>query len=284
MSRARGRLVILTGPSCVGKTPLVRALRRFCPDEAGGLVSLVLYNSRAPRPGEVDGIDYHFRPRDHIEALRGDPRFAILDVRGDLQALDVEDLSSRVRVGHALFEGNPLVGRLLQALPLPGVNRLGIFVSPISREEIAILRADGRVSLPEIVCDLMRRKLLRRTRRMKGELSLADLQEVERRAASAYRELAEAFRFDHVVPNHDGEDSDNWEAFPYPLGDARRTLLAVEGLLRGDVMPGVERWDEGVIAAPEGDGPYAGASGATPARGAPAPAARRRREKRSRAR
>ena len=48
-----------------------------------------------------------------------------------------------------------------------------------------------------------------------------DLEDIEKRASSAYRELQEAWRFDHVIPNHDGEDSDNWEAFYYLIGDAR---------------------------------------------------------------
>jgi guanylate kinase len=123
------------------------------------------------------------------------------------------------------------------------VNRLGLFISPLSREEIAFLCSEANVSLRDVVHDLMQRKLLRRTRRHKGELSLRDLQEIERRAGSAYTELAEAHHFDHVIPNHDGEDSDHWDAFYYPLGDARRTLLAVVGLLRGDTPAGVEKWD-----------------------------------------
>jgi hypothetical protein len=63
--------------------------------------------------------------------------------------------------------------------------------------------------LPELVTDVMRRKLLRRTRRQKGELSLSDVENVETRARSAYLELQEAWHFQHVIPNHDGEDSEH---------------------------------------------------------------------------
>jgi len=244
MSASPGRLVILSGPSCVGKTPLSKALRRFFPDLAAKLQPLVLYNSRGPRPGEQSGVDYHFRTREQVEALRREARYVVLDVRGDLQALDLDDLSAVLQGGDAFFEGNPFVGRLLQThAALEGVRRLGIFISPLSKEEIAFLRGEPQVSLPDLVRDVMRRKLLRRTRRQKGEPSLKDLEDIERRAGSAYAELAEAHHFDHVIPNHDGEDSDNWDAFYYPLGDARRTLLAVVGLLRGEVPAGVERWD-----------------------------------------
>jgi len=40
-------------------------------------------------------------------------------------------------------------------------------------------------------------------------------------ASSAYDEVTEAHYFQYVIPNHDGEDSENWDAFYYPLGDAR---------------------------------------------------------------
>ncbi len=244
MSAGQGRLVILAGPSCVGKSPLARALKRFYPELAAALEPLVLYNSRAPRPGEQSGVDYHFRTRAQVEALRADSRYAVLDVRGDLQALDLEDLAAVLRSGDALFEGNPFVGRLLQTqAALGGVQTLGIFLSPLSQEEVAFLRGQPQVSLPDLVHDLMRRKLLRRMRRQKGEPSLKDLEDVERRAGSAYAELAEATHFDHVIPNHDGEDSDHWDAFYHPLGDARRTLLALVGLLTGETPAIVERWD-----------------------------------------
>ncbi|HEU4386032.1 MAG TPA: hypothetical protein VFR85_21285 [Anaeromyxobacteraceae bacterium] len=251
MSANRGRLVIIAGPSCVGKSPLARALKRFHPDLAARLRPLVLYNSRAPRPGEQSGVDYHFRTRAQVEALRADPRYAVIEVRGDLQALDLSDLSAVLGQGDALFEGNPFVGRVLQTHPaLAGVTRLGIFVSPLSREEVLFLRGEPQVSLPDLLTDVMRRKLLRRMRRQKGEPSLKDLEEVERRARSAHAELMEAWHFDHVIPNHDGEDSDDWDAFYYPLGDARRTLLALAGLLRGEAPAGVERWDAGCVPAP----------------------------------
>jgi guanylate kinase len=213
------------------------------------LRKLVLYNSRAPRPGELDGVDYHFRTRSQVEALRAEDRYAVLDVRGDLQALDVEELQALLQDSNAFFEGNPFVGRALQTHPrLVGIDRLSVFLSPLSREEVIYLKAPERnVSLPDLVTDVMRRKLLRRARRQKLELSAKDLDNIETRAASAYRELQEACHFEYVIPNHDGEDSDNWEAFYYPLGEARKALNAFAALLEGKVPPNVERWEEGLI-------------------------------------
>ena len=247
---APGRLVILSGPSCVGKSPLDRALARFHPELHRRLQKLVLYNSRAPRLGEKDGVDYHFRTRAQIEAMRPEERFAMLDVRGDLQALDLPELAVLLEHGDAFFEGNPFVGRLLQTHPLMAkVQRLSVFLAPLSKDEILFLKDPARsLSLPDLITDVMRRKLLRRTRRQKGELSLKDLENIERRAGSAFQELQEAVHFEWVIPNHDGEDSDNWEAFYYPLGDARRALLAVVGLLERRTPSCAEKWDAGLLS------------------------------------
>jgi guanylate kinase len=246
-----GRLVILSGPSCVGKSPLRTSLDRFHPELWNRLRKLVLFNSRAPRPGEREGVDYYFRSRAQVEELRTKEHFAVLDVRGDVQALDVASLKGLLERGDAFFEGNPFVGRLLQTHPMLGdVNRLSIFLSPLSKEEIVDLKERG-VALDDLVADVMRRKLLRRTRRQKGELSQPDLENIETRARSAYRELAEACHFQHVIPNHDGEDSEHWDAFAYPIGDARRALQAVVALLEGAVSPPhVERWDENLLPSP----------------------------------
>lgn len=64
----RGLLIILSAPSGTGKTTLVGRLAERVPD----LVRSRSYTSRAARPGEVDGVDYHFvapaRFRDMIAA------------------------------------------------------------------------------------------------------------------------------------------------------------------------------------------------------------------------
>jgi len=244
-----GRLVILTGPSCVGKSPLYNSLGKFYPDLRNQFHKVVLFNSRDPRPGEVDGVDYHFRTRLQVEALRANARYAVLEARSDLQALDVEELESLLRRGDVLFEGNPYLGRALQTHPrLANVSRLSIFLSPLSKDEITYLsKPERNISLKELLTDIMRRKLLRRTRRQKGELSAPDLKNIETRASSAYRELQAAWQFQYVIPNHDGEDSDHWDAFYYLLGDARKTLDAFVGLLQGQVRPVVEKWDEDLL-------------------------------------
>ena len=64
----RGLLIVLSAPSGTGKTTVVGRLVERVP----GLVRSRSYTSRAARPGEVDGVDYHFvapaRFRDMIDA------------------------------------------------------------------------------------------------------------------------------------------------------------------------------------------------------------------------
>ena len=184
-----------------------------------------------------------------IETLRDHERFAVLDVRGDLQALDLEELAAILGRGDAFFEGNPFVARLLVTHPrLAATPRLSCFVSPLSSEEIRAFRSLPGRALADLVTEMMRRKLLRRTQRQLGTLETGDLEVVERRARSAYRELQEAWRFDHVIPNHDGEDSEHWDALPEPIGDARRAVQAFAALLRGETPALAERWDERLLA------------------------------------
>ena len=59
-------LVVIAGPSGVGKGPIVRALLAQDPR----LWFSVSLNTRAPRPGEVDGVDYRFVDRAEFERLR----------------------------------------------------------------------------------------------------------------------------------------------------------------------------------------------------------------------
>jgi guanylate kinase len=244
-----GRLIILSGPSCVGKGPLHNAFSKFYPVLAAKLRKLVLYNCRSPRPEEIDGKDYHFRSREEIEGFREKANFIVLDVRGDLQAVDLNDAERTLSAGDVFFEGNPFVGRKLLEAFTSKVTVLSIFLAPLSKEEILFLDSQGRsVSLADFLTDIMRRKLLRRTQRQKNILSLSDLENIERRAESAYTELKEAWNFEYVIPNHDGEDSENWDAFYYPVGDARKALLAFAELVRGNATPLVEKWDERLIS------------------------------------
>ena len=239
------RMVILAGPSCVGKSPMLAALKRKYPELAGRLETVVLHNSRSPRPHEADGVDYHFRSRGDIEALRGDDNFVVIEARRDLQAISLDDLGAVMRgEKDAFFEGNPFAGAaILEAARKRGVTTLSMFVSPIGRDEIEEIRSSG-ASPAEVVFALMKEKLLRRTARQKGAVTEDDIVDIDARAGSAYGELAMAANFEYVIVNHDGEDSDHWTIGRAALGDARRAVDALASLLAGKVPERVEQWND----------------------------------------
>ncbi|MBA3777425.1 MAG: hypothetical protein H0X11_13485, partial [Betaproteobacteria bacterium] len=68
---ASGCLFVLAAPSGGGKTSLVRALLEREP----GMRLSVSYTTRAPRPGERDGIDYHYVDTAKFNALRDGGEF-----------------------------------------------------------------------------------------------------------------------------------------------------------------------------------------------------------------
>ena len=62
---AEARLTVLSGPSGVGKDAVVAAVRDRHPD----VWVSVSVTTRAPRPAETDGVEYHFVDRSEVERL-----------------------------------------------------------------------------------------------------------------------------------------------------------------------------------------------------------------------
>ncbi|MBI5834012.1 MAG: guanylate kinase [Armatimonadetes bacterium] len=60
----RGTMLVICGPSGAGKTTLIDSLRAADP----GLHFSVSWTTRAPRDGELDGVDYHFVSRAQFAA------------------------------------------------------------------------------------------------------------------------------------------------------------------------------------------------------------------------
>ncbi|MCX7981536.1 MAG: guanylate kinase [Syntrophales bacterium] len=60
----RGLLIIVSAPSGTGKTTICRKVLKACPR----LEFSVSYTTRKPRPGEVDGRDYHFISEEEFKA------------------------------------------------------------------------------------------------------------------------------------------------------------------------------------------------------------------------
>lgn len=72
MTSRRGTLFVVSAPSGAGKTTLCREVRM----RVGELAYSVSYTTRAPRPGEAAGTDFHFVSEDRFRELRDRGEFA----------------------------------------------------------------------------------------------------------------------------------------------------------------------------------------------------------------
>jgi guanylate kinase len=162
-------LLVLAGPSGVGKGTIVEGLRARVP----GLWVSVSYTTRPPRPGETDGQDYHFVSRATFEGLRDAGGFVEwFEVYGDLYGTPRAPVEEHLAAGdHVLLEID-VQGALRVREVIPAA--VLVFVAPPSPEEL-------------------RRRLAARGTEAPGEL--------ERRLAAAAAEQAQADRFDAVVVN-----------------------------------------------------------------------------------
>jgi guanylate kinase len=233
----KGRLCILSGPSCVGKSPLLKALRQFDPELTFGRI--VLYTSRAPRSIEKDGVDFHFRDQAFIRALPSE-RYIIGQVRHIWQAIDLKQVSETF-LTHSLIllELHPdLVKPFLSHDDFKtfsaGYEVVTIFISPLTRDEIrSLCKETPYRGAGEAVAAVMTPKLISRALQQGTALTPAALEDIRIRASHAHREIEEGEQYDHVLINHDGEDSLHWRYTP-PVGEAGATLARFHSIITKD--------------------------------------------------
>ncbi|AVM00610.1 guanylate kinase [Gordonia iterans] len=176
-SPPRGRLVVLVGPSAVGKSTVVQRMRELLPD----LRFSVSATTRAPRPGEVDGRDYRFVTRaDFDTMIENDELLEWADIHGGLQRSG----TPAAPVREALAAGTPM----LVEVDLAGARQvrahlpeaITVFLAPPSWDEL-VRRLTGRgTESPDVI---------------------------ERRLTTAKVEMDAVDEFQHVVVNDDVDAS-----------------------------------------------------------------------------
>ncbi|WP_226370378.1 guanylate kinase [Pseudonocardia oceani] len=139
-ARGRGRLIVLAGPSGVGKSRVVDALRELLPD----LFFSVSATTRDPRPGEVDGRDYRFvGPAGFDEMITRGDLLEWAEIHGGLQRSG----TPRRPVEEALAAGRPvlvevdLAGARAMKREIPEC--VSVFLAPPSMQELE-RRLQGR--------------------------------------------------------------------------------------------------------------------------------------------
>jgi guanylate kinase len=123
-------LIVLAGTSGAGKGTLGRRLR----DHDPGLEWSVSWTSRAARPGETPGVDYHFTTREEFEALRDAGGFLEwFEVYGDLKGTPRAFVTDALDSGHDVLLEIDVQGALAVRAVEP--DALLVFVRAPSREE-----------------------------------------------------------------------------------------------------------------------------------------------------
>ena len=171
MTSPAGNLFVVAAPSGAGKTSLTRALL----EQEPSIRLSVSYTTRPPRPGETDGVDYHFVTAARFAALKDAGEFLEhAHVHGNWYATSGTWLQGEVAGGRDVlleidWQGAAQVRKLIP-------ESVQIFILPPS-------------------LDSLRERLLRR-----GQ---DDAATIERRVNAARDEMRHCSEFDYVIINQE---------------------------------------------------------------------------------
>lgn len=195
------KLIILSGPSGIGKTALLKAFNRHYPDVK--YRKAVLITSRPPREdkGEIHGISFYFLPRGVIASLKSE-NLLVGPVRTDLQAVDMEQIEE-IFWGHTLIIADmyPTLGskvadwKTSHPTLLFDIKTIALVPGTINRIGALALASDKTPE--EYAYDLVKRYQI-----LRGD---KDTAKIEDRAKSAYSELEMMSNYSDIIINNTPE-------------------------------------------------------------------------------
>jgi guanylate kinase len=173
VSKKRGLLVVISGPSGVGKDTIIQRLLALDPN----LTYSVSATTRAPRPGEVDGVHYRFVSRQKFDELVAKGHFLEhASYNGNLYGTPAGPVEEARAAGNDILLKIEVQGA--QQVRKRVSDAIFIFIAPPNNDELA------------------RRQELR---------SSETHQEKTERLQIAEKEMAYARDYDYVVVNDDLE-------------------------------------------------------------------------------
>jgi guanylate kinase len=156
-----GKLIVITGPSGVGKGTLVRSLIARHPK----LYLSISATTRQPRPGEIDGKDYYFVSKQQFEnAIEQGELLEWAEYAGNYYGTPKTSVEKQINRGKWVLLEIELIGARIVKKIFP--DALLIFILPPSLEELGRrLRGRGKDSQEAI---------FRRLERAKAEIEAKD--------------------------------------------------------------------------------------------------------------
>lgn len=208
-ARPRGTLVIVSSPSGAGKTTLTR---RLLDEFAGQLAFSVSYTTRAKRPGEVDGRDYHFVTPAEFDAMVARGEFAEhAEVFGNRYGTAQAPIEAALAGGSDIIFDVDWQGGAALAARWPA-DSLKVFILPPDLEILANRLHQRATDAPEVI---------------------------ERRLKKAIEELNHFDEYQHLIVNDDLDrayqvlravyltrrhGSTDRPGVPHPLGELARVV------------------------------------------------------------
>ena len=133
-----GNLFIISAPSGAGKTSLVAALLKH----NAQIALSVSYTTRAPRPGEIDGVNYHFVSREKfLEMAQHGDFLESAEVYGNLYGTSQSWISQEIAKGRDILLEIDWQGAAQVRGKFPA--SIGVFILPPSLAALE-LRLKGR--------------------------------------------------------------------------------------------------------------------------------------------
>ena len=150
-----GKLIVITGPSGVGKGTIVRSLLQRNPELSLSISS----TTRQPRPGEVEGQDYYFTTKEQFKSAIAEGEFLEwAEYAGNYYGTPKTKVQELLDQGELVLLEIELLGARAVTNIFPNARK--IFVLPPSLEELeARLRERGKDSDEAIAKRLARAKI-----------------------------------------------------------------------------------------------------------------------------